>query len=77
MLVLSRKQGQTIHIGNNIVITVVRVEGHRVRLGLAAPDHVSIKRGELCEFDDYDFSDLETLTAERSTVPDRPVSTTK
>jgi len=47
MLVLSRKIGEKIHIGNNITVTVVEVSGNRVKLGLEAPDSVRILRSEL------------------------------
>ena len=47
MLVLSRKVGQELVIGDNIRITVNRVGGSRVTLGIVAPDDVRIVRGEL------------------------------
>jgi carbon storage regulator len=47
MLVLSRKQNQSILIGDDIAITVVQVQGNRVRLAIDAPKHVSIHRDEL------------------------------
>jgi len=47
MLVLSRSDGQTIRIGDQIEITVVRVAGNRVRLGVSAPAEERILRGEL------------------------------
>ena len=47
MLVLTRKAGETIRIGENIAVTVLAVEGHRVRLGIAAPTEVPIRRAEL------------------------------
>ena len=47
MLVLSRKVGQEILIGDNVRITVTKVSGNRVTLGVDAPDHVRILRGEL------------------------------
>ncbi|MCC9600025.1 carbon storage regulator [Stieleria sp. JC731] len=47
MLVLSRKTDQQIHIGDDITITVVRVEGNRVRIGIDAPRELRIVRGEL------------------------------
>jgi carbon storage regulator len=47
MLVLSRKTGERIHIGNDIVIEVRRVAGNRVTLALDAPRDVRILRGEL------------------------------
>ena len=47
MLVLSRKESEKIHIGNGIVITVTRIKGNSVRLGIEAPKDVHIRRGEL------------------------------
>ncbi|QDU55807.1 carbon storage regulator [Aeoliella mucimassa] len=47
MLVLSRKAGQRVHIGNDIVIEVRRVAGNRVTIALEAPRDVRILRGEL------------------------------
>jgi len=47
MLVLSRKQSQRIRVGNSIVVTVVRVSGDKVRLGIEAPDGVRVLREEL------------------------------
>jgi carbon storage regulator len=47
MLVLSRKPGQTIHLGSDIAIKVVRVKGNQVRIGVEAPQDVRVRRGEL------------------------------
>jgi carbon storage regulator len=47
MLVLSRKEKQTILVGDNIEITICRVSGRRVTIGLRAPHDVTIRRGEL------------------------------
>ncbi|MCP4189794.1 MAG: carbon storage regulator [Planctomycetaceae bacterium] len=47
MLVLSRKSGQELVIGDNVRITVNRVSGNRVTLGISAPEEVRIVRGEL------------------------------
>lgn len=47
MLVLSRKPGEKVVIGNGITLTVVEVKGNRVRLAFDAPDQVRILRGEL------------------------------
>lgn len=49
MLVLSRKTGERIHIGENITIEIRRVAGNRVTLALDAPRAVRILRGELNE----------------------------
>jgi carbon storage regulator len=49
MLVLSRKRGQSIAIGDQIVITVVRLSRGNVQIGIEAPGHVSILRQEILE----------------------------
>jgi carbon storage regulator len=47
MLVLSRKAGEEIVIGDNIKVVIGRISGNRVTIGIKAPDDVHIKRGEL------------------------------
>ena len=47
MLVLTRKDNEQIRIGDDIVITVIRTAGDRVRLGVIAPSECVILRGEL------------------------------
>ncbi len=47
MLVLSRKPGERIVIGDNVEITVLRIHGNTVRLGIAAPRGVAINRMEV------------------------------
>lgn len=47
MLVLSRKLGERIVIGDNIVVTVVEIDRGKIRLGIDAPKEVAIYRGEL------------------------------
>jgi carbon storage regulator len=47
MLVLSRRVGEEIVIGDNIRVTVVAIRGNQVRLGFTAPPDVSIQRDEL------------------------------
>ncbi|MGC4002017.1 MAG: carbon storage regulator [Pirellulales bacterium] len=47
MLVLSRKECEKIRLGDNITITVVRVAGDKVRLGIEAPSDVLVLRKEL------------------------------
>ena len=47
MLVLSRKIGEKLVIGDNITVVVSRVAGNRVTLGIEAPSEVRIIRGEL------------------------------
>jgi carbon storage regulator CsrA len=47
MLVLSRKPGESIQVGNGITVKVLRVRGERVWIGIEADPDVSILRGEL------------------------------
>jgi len=47
MLVLSRRESERIKLGDSIVVTVVRVTGDRVRLGIEAPSDVLVLRSEL------------------------------
>lgn len=64
MLVLTRKTDEQILIGDNIKITLIRVRGNSVRIGIDAPRDVRIVRGELEVFDSkaeetYQLSDRE------------------
>jgi carbon storage regulator len=47
MLVLSRRIGETVMIGDDVEITVVEVRGDNVRLGIKAPPHVQVYRREV------------------------------
>jgi len=47
MLVLSRKANERLIIGDNIIVTIIRVSGGQVRLGIEAPAEVTIRREEL------------------------------
>ena len=47
MLVLSRRERQRIKVGDSIIVTVVRVAGDKVRLGIEAPPEVLVLRDEL------------------------------
>ncbi|HEV3203192.1 MAG TPA: carbon storage regulator [Gemmataceae bacterium] len=47
MLVLTRKPGEKIRLGSEITVTVLDINGNRVRIGIDAPDRVSILRCEL------------------------------
>ena len=56
MLVLSRRVGEAINIGDDIVLTVTEIRGGQVRIGLTAPRDVSILRSELAD-NDRSFKD--------------------
>ena len=47
MLVLSRKQGESVVIGNDILVTVLEVRGDQIRLGIDAPRSVTVHREEV------------------------------
>jgi carbon storage regulator CsrA len=47
MLVLTRKRDEQIRIGKDVTITIVRLHGNTVRIGVEAPREVHVRRGEL------------------------------
>ena len=47
MLILSRRIGETIMIGDDVTVTVLGVQGNQIRIGIHAPDDVSIHREEV------------------------------
>jgi carbon storage regulator len=49
MLVLSRKNNESIIINDNITVTVVEIRGDKVRLGIEAPKEISVHRREVYE----------------------------
>ncbi|MCB0176618.1 MAG: carbon storage regulator CsrA [Anaerolineae bacterium] len=49
MLVLGRKINESVMIGDNIIITILAVDGDKIKIGIDAPSEVRILRGELYE----------------------------
>lgn len=49
MLILTRRVGETVVIGNNVTVTVLGVKGNQVRLGVKAPKDISVHREEIFE----------------------------
>lgn len=47
ILILTRRVGETLIIGNDVTVTVLGVKGHQVRLGIDAPKDVSVHREEI------------------------------
>lgn len=66
MLVLSRKEGERLVIGDNITLIVSRISGNRVTVGIEAPVDVKIYRGELCDQSDCRRSSLDVLGRSQS-----------
>jgi len=60
MLVLSRRETERIRLGDSIVVTVVRVTGDKVRLGIDAPADVVVLREEL---EPHERADQATTTS--------------
>ena len=49
MLVLTRRDGEEIQIGNNVTVLVVKIGRGKVRLGVAAPQEIPVHRAEIAE----------------------------
>ena len=49
MLILTRRVGETLMIGDEVTVTVLGVKGYQVRVGVSAPKHVSVHREEIYE----------------------------
>jgi carbon storage regulator len=60
MLILTRRVGETVMIGHDITVTVLGVKGNQVRLGIGAPQDVSVHREEI-----YERIKAEARTVER------------
>lgn len=52
MLVLTRKDGESVQIGDEVRVTILRISGNRVTVGIEAPKQVQVVRTELLESDD-------------------------
>lgn len=68
MLILTRKSGETITIGENIQIRVLGIKGGQVRIGVDAPREVSVNREEV-------FERVQAEESERSTQAKGPADT--
>lgn len=58
MLVLTRKVNEAICLGDAIRITVVEIKGTKVRLGIEAPQEVTIRRGELPSRESFGYEEV-------------------
>jgi carbon storage regulator len=71
MLVLARKIGERLLIGDDVVVTIVRVRGNVVRLGIEAPKEVRVRRPEVPELPTLDLVESPENAAPAGCV-DRP-----
>ena len=60
MLVLTRKTAETIRIGDNVVVKVIKTGSGSVKIGIDAPDSVRVMRGELLESADVESAEPAT-----------------
>jgi carbon storage regulator len=49
MLILTRKLGEKINIGDDIMVTLLEIKGAQIKLGIDAPKHIGIHRNEIYE----------------------------
>jgi len=66
MLILTRKSGEGIRIGDSITLKIIEIRGNQVRLGVDAPKNVSVHREEI-----YDLIRDQNAMAAQS-IPDNP-----
>ena len=59
MLVLSRKEAERIRLGDSIVVTIVKIAGDKVRVGIEAPADVLVLRDELKPWDQSESANAE------------------
>lgn len=69
MLILSRKERERIKLGDSIVVTVVRLSGDKVRLGIEAPADILVLREELEPFEKPTESAATTASAPQGKAP--------
>ncbi|OGF98353.1 MAG: carbon storage regulator [Candidatus Glassbacteria bacterium GWA2_58_10] len=82
MLILTRKQGESVAIGDDIQVTVVEIQGKQVKLGVKAPREVAVHRQEIYEkiqqenirasqVQDLDLSELRQVISSESQKEDK------
>ncbi len=74
MLVLTRKRREQIRIGDDITITIVRIKNKTVRIGVEAPRHQAVLRGELVAADSFGNPNEEMPAAAEKAIPRQPAA---
>ena len=74
MLVLTRKAAQKIHIGSDITVTILRVQGQAVKVGIEAPNGIQVLRNDLIRLSE--LADTEDANDEMQVCasPSSPIS---
>ena len=68
MLILTRKVGEALKIGDDVTITVLSVKGNQVRIGIDAPKEVSVHREEI--YNRIKFGDQQPQQDDEQEAPD-------
>ncbi len=68
MLILTRRVGETVMIGNEVTVTVLGVKGNQVRLGINAPKDVAVHREEIFERIKAERGDADPASAHGSSA---------
>lgn len=63
MLVLTRRLGETLNIGDHVQVTVLGIKANQVRIGIAAPKTVQVHREEVYQRIKHERQSLETKSA--------------
>jgi len=72
VLILTRRVGETLMIGDDVTVTVLGVKGNQVRIGVNAPKHVAVHREEIYQRikQELDQQSGQSRTRSDSTLPD-------
>ena len=72
MLILTRRVGETIVVGDDVTVTVLGVKGNQVRWGISAPKHVAVHREEIYERIKHEGSSKSTDSSKVGTEQGAP-----